>query len=78
MRYIDGHDAIEHAEVNGEDKDFIRKMTDYIEDAKAVVLCKDCTKVREEGGHANCNGWLVCRYTGKTVNEDDFCSRGEE
>ena len=43
-----------------------------------IVHCKDCAKVKESGGHANCNGWLTCQYTGKTVDEDDFCSRGEK
>ena len=36
MKYIDGHDVIEHAEVNGESREFIRKLTDYIEDAPVV------------------------------------------
>ena len=36
MKIIDGHDVIEHAEVNGEDRAFIRKLTDYIEDADVV------------------------------------------
>lgn len=36
MKLIDGHDVIEHAEVNGESREFIRKLTDYIEDADVV------------------------------------------
>lgn len=36
MKLIDGHDVIEHAEVNGESRDFIKKLTDYIEDAPVV------------------------------------------
>jgi len=36
MKLIDGHDVIEHAEVNGENRDFIKKLTDYIEDAPVV------------------------------------------
>lgn len=36
MKIIDGHDVIEHAEVNGESREFIRKLTDYIEDADVV------------------------------------------
>ena len=35
-KYIDIDDAIEHAEVNGEDKDFIRKLTDYLMDAPTI------------------------------------------
>ena len=36
MKLIDGHDVIEHAEVNGESREFIRKLMDYIEDAPVV------------------------------------------
>lgn len=36
MKLIDGHDVIEHAEVNGESREFIRKLMDYIEDADVV------------------------------------------
>ena len=36
MKLIDGHDVMEHAEVNGEDRDFIKKLIDYIEDADEV------------------------------------------
>ena len=36
MKILDGHDVIEHAEVNGEDRAFIRKLMDYIEDAPVV------------------------------------------
>ena len=36
MKIIDGHDVIEHAEVNGESREFIRILTDYIEDAPVV------------------------------------------
>lgn len=45
MKIIDGHDVIEHAEVNGEDREFVRKLMDYIEDADVVepkwIPCKD-------------------------------------
>ena len=36
MKIIDGHDVIEHSEVNGEDREFIRILMDYIEDADVV------------------------------------------
>ena len=36
MKIIDGHDVIEHAEVNGESREFIKKLTDYIEDTDEV------------------------------------------
>ena len=42
MKLINGHDVIEHAEVNGESRDFIKKLTDYIEDADVVEPKKVC------------------------------------
>lgn len=33
MKLIDGDDLLEHAEVNGESEEFIRKLDDYIKDA---------------------------------------------
>ena len=36
MKLIDGQNIIEHAEVNGENRDFIRKLMDYIEDEPAL------------------------------------------
>ena len=36
MKLIDGQSIIEHAEVNGESRDFIRKLMDYIEDEPAI------------------------------------------
>lgn len=36
MKLIDGNSVIEHAEVNGESREFIRKLMDYIEDADEV------------------------------------------
>ena len=36
MKLIDVQEAVEHAEVNGESRDFIRKMMDYLEDAPTL------------------------------------------
>ena len=36
MKLIDGQGIIEHAEVNGESREFIRKLLDYIEDEPAI------------------------------------------
>ena len=36
MKLIDGHSVIEHAEVNCEDRAFIRKLMHYIGDADVV------------------------------------------
>lgn len=38
MKLVDGHEVIERAEVNGEDREFIHILTDYIEDADEVKL----------------------------------------
>ena len=42
-----------------------------------IVQCRECRKVREGGGHTNCNGYLYCRKWKTLVDEDDFCSWGE-
>lgn len=36
MKLIDVQEVVEHAEVNGESRDFIRKLIDYLEDAPAL------------------------------------------
>lgn len=42
-----------------------------------IVPCRECRRVREDGGHANCNGYLYCRKWKTLVNEDSYCSWGE-
>ncbi len=42
-----------------------------------IVRCKECRKVREYGGHANCNGYLYCRKWKTPVDEGGFCSWGK-
>ncbi len=46
-------------------------------DAVSVVRCAECRKVREDGGHANCYGYLYCTQKKSLVNEDDYCSWGK-
>lgn len=36
MKLINADDLLEHAEVNGESEEFIRKLDDYIKDAPRV------------------------------------------
>lgn len=38
MKLIDVQEVVEHAEVNGESREFIRKMIDYLEDAPALQV----------------------------------------
>ena len=42
-----------------------------------IVRCKECRRVREDGGHANCGGYLYCRKWKTLVDEDTYCSWGE-
>lgn len=50
------------------------KGGEYVQD---LVRCAECRKVREDGGHANCNGYLYCRKWKTLVDEDSYCSWGE-
>lgn len=43
-----------------------------------IVRCVDCRKCKEQGGYANCNGYLYCTRQKTMVDEDCFCSWGEE
>lgn len=38
MKLIDGDDLLEHAQVNGESEEFIRKLDDYIKDAPRIEV----------------------------------------
>ena len=42
-----------------------------------IVKCVDCRKCKEQGGHANCGGYLYCTKQKTMVDEDCFCSWGE-
>ena len=79
-KFVDTESVIEHAEVNCESKDFIRNLTDYLEeeDYIEIVFCKDCRHLKEIGYHANCRGYLMCGESGQHVDFEDFCSKGEE
>ena len=43
----------------------------------AVVNCIDCRLCSERGGHANCNGYLICTMLNRVVDEDTYCAWGE-
>lgn len=43
-----------------------------------LVRCKECRRIREDGGHANCGGYLYCRKWKTLVDEDSYCSWGKE
>ena len=48
------------------------------EDSVKFTRCTDCTECVEQGGHANCAGYLFCRRERKLVTETDGCSWGVE
>lgn len=70
MKIIDGHDVIEHAEVNGEDRAFIRKLTDYIEDAP-VVEPKTGDLIKREDALLECEALtpIDCKMMKKRIKE---------
>lgn len=43
-----------------------------------IVRCVKCRKCKEQGGHANCGGYLYCTRQKTMVDEDCFCAWGEE
>ena len=42
-----------------------------------VVFCTDCRYCEEQGGHANCDGYLYCTRHKTLVDEGRYCSWGE-
>ena len=42
-----------------------------------VVFCTDCRYCEEQGGHANCDGYLYCTWHKTLVDESCYCSWGE-
>ena len=84
-RYIDAEWLKEHIEVisyegmwhTTETDEFV--AVDNINQAPSIdiVRCGECRRVREDGGHANCNGYLYCRKWKTLVDEDGYCSWGE-
>lgn len=59
--------------------DVVQNTRTLLRDAPSIdlVRCVECRKVREDGGHANCNGYLYCRKWKTLVDEDGYCSWGE-
>ena len=53
--------------------DEIRKLQSAVE----VILCTDCRYCKEQGGHANCDGYLYCTWHKTLVDESCYCSWGE-
>lgn len=54
-------------------------VVEMIDEAPSIdiVMCPNCRKCKEQGGHANCNGYLYCTRQKTLVDEDCFCSWGE-
>ena len=85
MRLIEAEELVEHAEVNCESKDFVRKLMDYVADAPTVE------PERKKGTWVQISPAKIyeCSDCGQTVMTDDidcykFCHgcgadmRGEE
>lgn len=51
-------------------------IDDTCDEWEQKVRCADCIHMKEDGGHANCNGYLKCALTGKEVDWNDYCSKG--
>ena len=50
IRLIDADDLIEAAEVNCEDRSFLRKLIDYIEDAEQIKVDEDIVTIMRRLG----------------------------
>lgn len=61
-------------------REIVYEAVERIEDALNIdiVFCPNCRFCREDGGYANCNGYLYCTKKKSLVNEDDYCSWGKE
>ena len=55
----------------------VNRFTELDVEMYELVMCRSCIWLRESGGHANCNGYLTCFKTGKEVDFEDYCSKGE-
>ena len=80
-RYIDA-DAVKNIIRSGVSTDTEADqeyVCERIDEAPSIdlVRCAECRKVREDGGHANCGGYLYCRKWKTLVDEDSYCSWGE-
>lgn len=79
-RYIDADALITDLNKGLWGKDWDKVLAEaIINEAPSIDLirCVECRKVREDGGHANCGGYLYCRKWKTLVDEDSYCSWGE-
>ena len=57
--------------------DAMDEIDGFADNSIDIVCCRECRRVREDGGHANCGGYLYCKKWKTLVDEDCFCSWGE-
>lgn len=78
MRTIDADDLIREIDEFPTIPSFL-DVLGLIKDAPTVdiVNCINCKRCSERGGHANCNGYLICTLLNRVVDEDTYCAWGE-
>ena len=79
-RYIDADVLTKEIKQDIADEGLTERYVFYrINEAPSIdiVRCGECRRVREDGGHANCGGYLYCRKWKTLVDEDGYCSWGE-
>ena len=60
--------------------DDMTALNGFLDNAERVefTLCTECRFCREQGGHANCGGYLYCKRQRMMVTETSGCTWGEE
>lgn len=60
-----------------DDMQALAKFIDEVEKSE-FTLCTECRFCREQGGHANCGGYLYCKRQRMIVTETSGCTWGGE
>lgn len=84
MRLIDIEDLkqwranrIQSGACSFDDMQALAKFIDEVETSE-FVECLDCRYCKEQGGHANCSGYLYCKRQRMMVSDSSGCTWGEE
>lgn len=60
-----------------DDMTALAKFINEVEESE-FTLCVECRYCSEQGGHANCGGYLYCKRQRMMVTESSGCTWGEE